>query len=172
MAIVLFMGKAYYSFNKTHHAHLRRHHMNINHVLVLTTDLRAMECFWVDLIGLHEGDRPPFPFNGLWLYSDDNPLIHIAEQAFSAFGNGSIAHVALEGANYNALLKRLDNSAYSYTEKVLPISNERQLFIIGPDGLTVEMLFPLNEHQELTEKKQTLVYETNQNFDFLGGKIL
>jgi lactoylglutathione lyase len=34
------------------------------------------------------------------------------------------------------------------------------------------MLFPLNEHQELTEKKQTLVYETNQNFDFLGGKIL
>ncbi|TWX72101.1 hypothetical protein ESZ36_02415 [Colwellia demingiae] len=146
--------------------------MNINHVLVLTTDLRAMECFWVDLIGLHEGKRPPFPFNGLWIYSDDKPLIHIAEQAFSSFGNGSIAHVALEGANYNALLKRLDNSAYFYTEKVMPISNERQLFITGPDVLTVEMLFPLDEHQELTEKKQTLVYETNENFNFLGGKIL
>jgi hypothetical protein len=118
------------------------------------------------------GYRPPFPFNGLWLYSHDNPLIHIAEQPFSAFGNGSIAHVALEGANYNALLKRLDNSAYSYTEKTLPISNERQLFITGPDGLTVEMLFPLDELLELTEKKQTLVYETNENFNFLGGKIL
>ena len=146
--------------------------MNINHVLVLTTDLRAMECFWTELIGLHEGNRPSFPFNGLWLYSDNNPLIHISEQPYSAFGNGSIAHVALEGANYNALLKRLNNSAYSYTEKVLPISNERQLFIIGPDALTVEMLFPLDKLQDLTEKKQTLVYETNENFDFLGAEIL
>ncbi|KGJ94111.1 VOC family protein [Colwellia psychrerythraea] len=146
--------------------------MNINHVLVLTTDLRAMECFWVELIGLDEGKRPPFPFNGLWLYSDGNPLVHIAEQPFSAFGNGSIAHVALEGANYNALMKRLSNSAYSHTEKILPISNERQLFIIGPNGLTVEMLFPLTKSSELSEQKQTLVYETNEKFDFLGGKIL
>ena len=97
MAIVLFMGKAYYSFNKTHHAHLRRHHMNINHVLVLTTDLRAMECFWVDLIGLHEGDRPPFPFNGLWLYSDDNPLIHIAEHPFSALVMVQLPMLLLKG---------------------------------------------------------------------------
>ena len=146
--------------------------MKLNHVLVLTTNLKAMECFWTKLIGLQVGERPPFPFNGLWIYSDDRPLIHIAEQDTSAFANGAIAHVALEGANYKALLERLGNNTYVYTEKVVPLSGERQVFIVGPDGLTVEMLFPLNEHQELTEKKQTLVYETNQNFDFLGGKIL
>jgi len=34
------------------------------------------------------------------------------------------------------------------------------------------MLFPLDKLQDLTEKKQTLVYETNENFDFLGAEIL
>lgn len=146
--------------------------MKINHVLVLTTNLKAMECFWTRLIGLQVGERPPFPFNGLWIYSDDRPLIHIAEQATSDFDNGTIAHVALEGANYKALLERLGKSTYDYTEKVVPLSDELQVFIVGPDGLIVEMLFQLNEQQYLTENKQQLVYKTNEHFEFLGGKIL
>ncbi|PKG82140.1 hypothetical protein CXF85_14680 [Colwellia sp. 75C3] len=150
--------------------------MHINHVLVLTTDLKAMEEFWTKLIGLHIGNRPPFPFNGLWMYNEEKPLIHIAEQPHSVFSNGSIAHVALEGADYSALLKRLNDSTHTFTEKVVPISNERQVFIIGPDGLTVEMLFPLNGQQKLiketAEIKTQLTYQTNENLQFLGGKIL
>lgn len=146
--------------------------MKLNHVLVLTTNLKAMECFWTKLIGLQVGERPPFPFNGLWIYSDDRPLIHVAEQTASAFGNGAIAHVALEGADYKALLERLGKSTYVYTEKVVPLSGERQVFIVGPDGLIVEMLFPLNEQQDLTENKQQLAYKTNEHLEFLGGKIL
>ena len=146
--------------------------MKLNHVLVLTTNLKAMECFWTKLIGLQVGERPPFPFNGIWIYSDDRPLIHIAEQAASEFGNGAIAHVALEGADYKALLERLGKNTYVYTEKLVPLSGERQVFIVGPDGLIVEMLFPLNEQQNLTEKKQQLAYKTNEHLEFLGGKIL
>jgi lactoylglutathione lyase len=146
--------------------------MRLNHVLVLTTNLKAMECFWTKLIGLQVGERPPFPFNGLWIYSDDRPLIHVAEQTASAFGNGAIAHVALEGADYKDLLERLGKSTYVYTEKVVPLSGERQVFIVGPDGLIVEMFFPLNEQQDLTENKQQLAYKTNEHLEFLGGKIL
>lgn len=146
--------------------------MKLNHILVLTTDLSAMECFWTELIGLHVGERPPFPFNGVWVYSNNRPLVHIAEQPYSTFGHGSIAHVALEGANYNVLLERLGNSTYGYTEKVVPLSNERQVFIMGPDGLTVEMLFPLDEGYKLTENEQQFTYKTNENLEFLGGKSL
>lgn len=145
--------------------------MKLNHVLVLTTNLKKMECFWTELIGLRVGERPPFPFNGLWLYSDEQPLVHIAEQPYSAFGDGSIAHVALEGAHYSALLERLNNSIYTYTEKVVPQSCERQVFITGPDRLTVEMLFPLDEHYKLEENTQHSAYQINKNLDFLGGKI-
>ena len=145
--------------------------MKLNHVLVLTTGLKEMACFWTELIGLHVGYRPPFPFNGLWLYSDEKPLVHIAEQPYSAFGYGSIAHVALEGAHYNLLLERLNKSTYTYTEKRVPESREQQVFITGPDGLTVEMLFPLDEHHKLKENTQQPAYQINETFEFLGGKI-
>jgi lactoylglutathione lyase len=145
--------------------------MNINHVLVLTSDLKAMECFWTKLIGLQVGERPPFPFNGVWIYSDNKPLVHIAEQAASVFGNGAIAHVALEGSDYKSLIKRLNTNSYLYTEKVVPLSGERQVFIVGPDGLIVEMLFPLTEQQDIAVKKQH-EYKTNEYLEFLGGKIL
>jgi len=131
-----------------------------------------MECFWTELIGLHVGKRPLFPFNGIWVYSAERPLIHIAEQATSVFGNGAIAHVALEGADYKALLEQLGKSNYVYTEKMVPLSGERQVFIVGPDGLIVEMLFPLNEQQNITENKQQLEYKTNEYHEFLGGQIL
>jgi lactoylglutathione lyase len=144
--------------------------MKLNHILVLTTDLNAMRLFWTELIGLQVGARPPFPFDGLWLYNGDQPLIHVAEQSNSEFGQGSIAHVALECSQYPLLLKRLNNSKYSYTEKIVPLSNEHQLFIQGPDGLIVEILYPLNDEHTLLNNAQHLAYHTNENLTFLGGK--
>lgn len=145
--------------------------MKLNHILVLTTDLAAMEHFWTQLIGLRSGERPPFPFKGLWLYSEGRPLVHIAEQHHAAFGNGSIAHVALEGADYEALVTRLDQQQYHYTEKEVPLSGDRQVFIAGPDGLTVEMLFALNAEQTRDTDAQRHSYESNDNLEFLGDKI-
>jgi lactoylglutathione lyase len=145
--------------------------MKLNHILVLTTDLNTMELFWTELIGLHVGERPPFPFDGLWLYSGNQALIHVAEQPNSEFGQGSIAHVALECSQYPLLLKRLNNSKYPFTEKIVPLSNERQLFIQGPDGLVVEILYPLNEGNESINNAPHRAYHTNENITFLGGNI-
>ena len=145
--------------------------MKLNHILVLTTDLATMEHFWTKLIGLRVGERPLFPFKGSWIYSEDKPLVHIAEQHQTAFGNGSIAHVALEGADYNALIERLDQYAYFYTEKVVPLSGDCQVFIAGPDGLTVEMLFPLNEQHKINSNTHNRSYKSNDNLEFLGGKV-
>jgi lactoylglutathione lyase len=146
--------------------------MKLNHILVLTVDLAAMEHFWTQLIGLQKGERPPFPFKGLWLYSEDKPLVHIAEQHPAAFGNGSIAHVAFEGADYKALLTRLNQYHHPYTEKEVPLSGDRQVFIAGPDGLTVEMMFPLNAREMSNTDIQHLDYQSNDKLEFLGGKTL
>lgn len=140
--------------------------IKLNHILVLTTDLAAMEYFWTKLIGLQTGERPPFPFKGLWLYSEDKPLVHIAEQHRATFGNGSIAHVAIEGADYKALRTRLDLYRHSYTEKEIPLSEDRQVFIAGPDGLTVEMVFPFDEQQKYDADTQHYSYEINDNLEY------
>jgi len=142
--------------------------MKINHILVLTSDLKAMQKFWTKVIGLEVGKRPPFPFDGLWLYSDGTPFVHVAEQKGASFGHGSIAHLAFEGANYTDLMLRLKQSKHSYTEKDVPLSGERQVFIAGPDGVTVEMMFPLDQMK--VNENNTQSYTDNEDLDFLGGK--
>lgn len=62
-----------------------------------------------------------------------------------AQGSGSIAHLALEGANYDGLIEALNKNGVRYGENDVPVSGERQVFISGPDGLNVEMLFQLGE---------------------------
>ena len=154
--------------------------MKINHALILSSDLKAMKHFWVDIIGLEVGERPPFPFKGLWLYSDGTPFVHLAEQRNLSLGHSSIAHIAFEGADYKALLSRLKQFEYTYTMKDVPLSGDRQIFIQGPDGVTVEMLFPLNEMAQIAktsrkDKKVTTnkehAYEAGEDFHYLGGNL-
>jgi len=143
--------------------------MKINHALIISSDLEAMKNFWVDIIGLEEGERPPFPFKGYWLYSEGTPFIHLAEQKNAIFDQSAVAHIAFEGADYLDLLARLKQFNYPYTSKVVPLSGEQQVFIQGPDGVTVEMLFPHNKKAEKTSSKET--YQAGENYHYLGGKL-
>ena len=122
--------------------------MKINHVLVLTRDIKKMTAFWTDVIGLNTGYRPPFPFAGEWLYSEEKTLIHVAQANDHLDKNGAIAHVALEGDNYNQLIATLHEHAIKYFEKDVPLSAERQVFVLGPDELTIEIIFPLSSVDE------------------------
>lgn len=118
--------------------------MKLNHVLVRTRGLNAAKRFFTEVIGLEQGERPPFPFNGAWFYCEGKALIHVVEDHEESLGNGgSLAHVAIEGAEYEALLQRLQKAQARYSEKDVPLTGERQVFVSGPDGLMVEMLFPL-----------------------------
>ena len=109
-----------------------------------------MSHFWTEVIGLTLGDRPPFPFKGAWFYSEGKPLIHVAEQENINPSGGAMAHLALEGADYQAfaLISTLKRHDVSYTEKDVPLSGERQVFVSGPDGLVVEMMFSLGESDD------------------------
>ena len=118
--------------------------MKLNHVLVRASDLDATNRFFSEIIGLDKGERPPFPFKGAWFYSEGSPLVHVAEDHEANLGTGGpMAHLAFEGANYDTLIRRLKTAQTQYSEKDVPLSGERQIFVCGPDGLTVEMLFPL-----------------------------
>ena len=52
--------------------------MQIDHVLIRTSDLTIMEKFFEQTIRLKSGPRPPFTFDGSWLYSERKALIHLA----------------------------------------------------------------------------------------------
>ena len=120
--------------------------MKLNHVLVRTTDLEAMIQFWTRCIGLQLGERPPFPFPGAWLCSGEEALVHIVEDPMVDHSNGVLSHVALDAMHYHELIEVLNQHNCSYSEMSVPLpGGHHQVFIKGPDGLCVEMMFPMSE---------------------------
>lgn len=128
--------------------------MRIDHVLVLAKDVAAMRAFMVDVIGFEDGYRPPFPFPGHWLYSNGIAQIHLAgrvgeddqarylSHAGCGDGRGTIDHLALTGADFPALMTRLERSGIDHAIRRIPAENHVQVFVLGPEGVTFEMLFP------------------------------
>ena len=53
----------------------------LEHVLVLCTDIEATREFYERAVGLRAGDRPPLQFDGYWLYAGETPCLHIADRA-------------------------------------------------------------------------------------------
>jgi len=51
----------------------------LDHFTLRTRRLDETTAFFVDVLGLHIGPRPAFPFPGAWLYLDDRPVVHLAE---------------------------------------------------------------------------------------------
>lgn len=128
--------------------------MRMNHILVLSDDMTAMRDFFVDAIGLEDGPRPPFPFPGHWLYSEGEPLIHLAARGEDGrraaylgmargTGSGAVDHVAFSGLDLADTQSRLDRAGSRYTVRRVPADGHTQLFVEGPEGLKIELLFPL-----------------------------
>ena len=115
--------------------------MRLDHVLICTRDLAAMERFFHEVLSLKPGRRPPFPFDGSWLYSDGSPLIHLAASS-SHEDKGAVDHIAFTGDNYNHLIARLKQAGRDYMERTVPDSGEHQVFVTGPEGISVEVQFP------------------------------
>ncbi|MBN3561446.1 hypothetical protein [Aliamphritea spongicola] len=138
--------------------------MKLNHALLMCENITAMEDFFIRIIGFENGPRPPFPFAGSWLYSDGQPLIHLvgktpfssqepsqeqSQQAYlrtvekdtEAKANGIIDHLAFQGGCYRTLIRRLDEQQATYFERTIPLSNEHQVFVIGPEQIKLEILF-------------------------------
>src|SRR5690554_7758477 len=51
--------------------------LGMDHFTIVTTELEATRCFYVDLIGLEKGPRPQFPVDGLWLYTNGKAILHV-----------------------------------------------------------------------------------------------
>ncbi|MEM7238203.1 MAG: VOC family protein, partial [Pseudomonadota bacterium] len=51
--------------------------MKLDHVNIRTSRLDEMIRWYVDVMGLTEGWRPPFAFPGAWLYAGDAAIVHL-----------------------------------------------------------------------------------------------
>lgn len=118
----------------------------MNHFTVLTDDLERTRAFYVGLLGLREGPRPPLGFPGAWLYAGERPVLHvIAGRALPEERRGVLDHMAFSASDLAGLTARLDAAGLSYDLRRQPVSNVWQLFLNDPNGARVELDFDPSE---------------------------
>ncbi|RAS37803.1 VOC family protein [Paraburkholderia bryophila] len=125
--------------------------MQLDHATIVTADLDTARRFFVDVVGLVEGARPPFSVDGYWLYANaGRPLIHLIDATVPAVTGRAaprIDHIAfrLENAvEWQALLGRLEATGVDYQRAQVPPMGpqpaEVQLFVALAPGVVVEFV--------------------------------
>ena len=112
----------------------------VDHINIATTRLEQTRAFYVDVLGLTEGARPPFAVAGHWLYAGDRPVVHM-QKAASAVGPSHLSalnHAAFRVTDLGALLQRLDDHGVAYEVFTVPGTEVRQAFFQDPNGVRLE----------------------------------
>jgi catechol 2,3-dioxygenase-like lactoylglutathione lyase family enzyme len=123
----------------------------MQHFMVLSKDLEKTRQFYCDVLGLRTGPRPPFDFDGLWIYVGDVAAVHVALQSSyeqtgrlggavkERHGSGSVDHIAFAANNYDELVASFRKHGVQYRASQVPDSDLRQLFVLDPDGIQIEI---------------------------------
>ncbi len=118
----------------------------MNHFTVMSSDLEKSKAFYINILGLTEGYRPPFEFPGAWLYSGDQALLHImAGRPMPSNAAGVIDHMAFTASNLQLVINQLKRHDIQYKLQRLPGLEIWQLFCHDPDGAKVELDFAAHE---------------------------
>jgi catechol 2,3-dioxygenase-like lactoylglutathione lyase family enzyme len=114
----------------------------MNHFTVLTDDLERTRAFYVGLLGLREGPRPPLGFPGAWLYAGERPVLHvIAGRALPEERRGVLDHMAFSATDLAGITGKLETAGIAYDLHQQPESKVWQLFLFDPNGARVELDF-------------------------------
>lgn len=119
--------------------------IQLQHINIRCADVEASRHFYVSLLGLREGPRPPFESRGYWLYLGEEPRVHLVQkkpgEAKLGPGTGELDHIAFEGQDLDGMRKILKANGYAFREAIVPRDNVTQVFVADPDGVTLELNF-------------------------------
>ncbi len=115
---------------------------SLDHCTINTADLDSSVEFYTEILGLRNGERPPFGFPGAWLYCGDHPVVHLIGGSRRAeAGTGAIDHIAFRASGLKEYTRRLGERGISFKERDVPGQALHQLFLEDPDGVTIEINF-------------------------------
>jgi catechol 2,3-dioxygenase-like lactoylglutathione lyase family enzyme len=120
----------------------------MNHFTVLSSDLEKTKAFYIQVLGLHEGYRPPMESPGVWLYANNqkHSILHImAERPMPDCAPGVIDHMAFSATNLQSAINTLKQHGLEYKLNRMNELGIWQLFCHDPDGAKVELDFPADE---------------------------
>ncbi|GAB7527010.1 VOC family protein [Paraburkholderia sp. 2C] len=126
--------------------------MHLDHATIVTPDLDAARRFFVDVVGLVDGARPPFRVDGAWLYADGRAVIHLVDSTLPAASPdepapGRVApridHIAFGVDSrdaWRALIARMEAAGVAYQRSEVPLTQQVQLFVALAPGVVIEFV--------------------------------
>ena len=116
---------------------------SLDHVTLRTRDLDASLAFYRGVLGLEVADwRPPFKFDGAWLALAGHAVVHLVAGRPAEHPTGAVDHFAIAGTGSPEAAKaELAAKNVAFDERVTPDGRFRQLFIVDPDGVKIEIVF-------------------------------
>ena len=132
----------------------------LDHFSIRTGDVEKTRDFFIQVLGLTDGERPPFKFPGAWLYCAGKPVVHIIGidpndksglvdylgdcDEVAPTGSGAVDHLAFMAEDLNATRALLEQAGVATREREVPLLGLRQIFMEDPNGVTIELNFPLD----------------------------
>ena len=130
-----------------------------DHYTVRARDLDASARFYGDVLGLRAQPLSDFEFPMVLMFSGEQAVVHLlgAGAALDRFLNrsapshadgparrtGNMEHVAFNGTDATDTTARLRKAGVPFVERPLPQHGVFQLLFEDPDGIEIEMNFPL-----------------------------
>lgn len=134
------------------------------HYSIRTRDLEATRRFYVEVLGLRVGFRPPFNFPGLWLYQGPDEsefgVVHVigvdpnggdgltdylGHRDDGLIGSGALDHIAFLATGWNQMRQRCQAHGVDFVQRTVPSLDLHQVFIADPSGVTIELNYPAAE---------------------------
>ena len=129
---------------------------SLDHCSIRTVKLGETRDFYVNILGMIDGDRPDFPFPGAWLYVDEVAVVHLIGVdpedssglashlggeigADALTGSGALDHIAFRAKDPELVMSRLKENGYECRERDIPSMNLFQVFVEDPNGITIEL---------------------------------
>ena len=98
----------------------------LDHYNVSTRKLKETIQFYEDVLGFKNGFRPQFSFPGAWIYSGDQPVLHLNDISGTdkpqPGDSGVIDHVAFGSRGFEAMKRQLAAKGIAYRANQVPNS--------------------------------------------------
>ena len=101
--------------------------LKFNHIALRVQEPKIIKTFFIKL-GLKQGERPNFPFEGYWLYSEEKPIIHIFGDSAKfrdenrneiVYPERVVDHICFTSNSYETVIENINRYSLKYSENIL-----------------------------------------------------
>ena len=107
--------------------------------------MEKLKSFYIEIVGLELGVRPPFQSNGYWLNVSGKDILHLSETKKNgnnpANKKNTFDHMAFSAQDKEKFIKILREKNIEFYSREVPEIGTEQIFFKDPAGNGIELIF-------------------------------